>query len=99
MTIRLYVKPGCPFCLRARGFLTDLGRTFVERDIEGDVEARRELLLILGGTDVPVLTAGYQAAIGFDEGNWLRVLAHGEAAAIKDPFALPAELGPDPTKI
>ncbi|MEW5983308.1 MAG: glutaredoxin family protein [Acidobacteriota bacterium] len=99
MIIRLYVKPECPASVKAQEFLTRLGRAFVVRDIAGDLEAKRELLLIIGRTDVPVLTAGYHAAVGFDERNWLKVLAHGDEVAMADPFALPEELGPDPSRI
>jgi glutaredoxin len=97
MTIRLYVDPACPFCQKGLAFLHRLGRAFEVRDVAHDRGARRELLLIRGCTDVPVLTAGYQAAVGFDESNWLRVLAHGDQVAFSDPLALPEGLGPDPT--
>ena len=99
MTIRLYVDPESPSCERARQFLVNLGRPFLIRDVANDRVARHELLLMLGRTDVPVLTAGYHAAVGFDEANWLKVLAHGDEAARLDPFALPEELGPDPYTI
>jgi glutaredoxin len=97
MTIRLYVDPACPFCQTGQAFLHRLGRAFEVRDVVNDIVARRELVLIRGCTDVPVLTAGYQAAVGFDERNWLKVLAHGDQVALKDPLALPDGLGADPT--
>ncbi len=99
MPIRLYVDPDCPRCQEAERFLTRLGRVFVVRDIVGDRKARLDLLLCTGRTDVPVLQSGYEAAIGFDEENWLTVLRHGDAVALHDPLALPEELGPDPTPL
>jgi glutaredoxin len=39
----LYVVPGCPLCENARQLLSELGTTFVERDVANEYSALRAM--------------------------------------------------------
>ena len=44
MTAVMYVKPGCPYCERARADLTARGEPFEERDATADAGWKAELM-------------------------------------------------------
>lgn len=97
VTITLFTSPSCPHTGVARAFLAGQGVSYVERDVTADYLALRDLLYLVGRADVPTLCMGYEAAVGFDPGMWLQVLAHGrELEASGDPFILPDLFGDDP---
>jgi glutaredoxin len=94
-TITLYSLPDCPWCEAGRAFLRESGYPFVERCLHTDPTALPDMLFIVGRPDVPVLSVGYQAVVGFDPEAWHEAIR--EAMKMEgDPFELPAELGPDP---
>lgn len=49
MSLVMYVKPGCPYCQKARDHFNDNGIDFVEYDAGTDIERRREMLSYTGG--------------------------------------------------
>jgi glutaredoxin len=53
MSIVMYVKPGCPYCQRARDYYNESGIDFIEYDAQNDSERQREMLEFTGG-DVTV---------------------------------------------
>ena len=53
MSIVMYVKPGCPYCQRARDYYNENNIQFVEYDAQNDKERQREMLEYTGG-DVTV---------------------------------------------
>jgi glutaredoxin 3 len=53
MSIVMYVKPGCPYCQRARDYYNENKIPFVEYDAQNDKERQREMLEYTGG-DVTV---------------------------------------------
>jgi glutaredoxin 3 len=44
MGIALYVKPGCPYCQRARDHYIENNIDFVEYDAQNDKQRQREML-------------------------------------------------------
>ena len=96
MKRRLFSLPGCPHCERARAFLAERQVPYVEYDVSSSEEVGRLLLTLTGRTEVPALIAGYQAAVGFNEGTWVRLLRHAEQVDRVDPYKLPPDLGDDP---
>ena len=53
MSIVMYVKPGCPYCQKARDHFNANGIAFMEYDAQNDKARQREMLEFTGG-DVTV---------------------------------------------
>ncbi|HMT06731.1 MAG TPA: glutaredoxin [Pyrinomonadaceae bacterium] len=49
MAIVMYVKPGCPYCQKARDHYNANGISFVEYDAQNDKARQREMLAFSGG--------------------------------------------------
>ena len=49
MSIVMYVKPGCPYCQKARDHYNSNGISFVEYDAQNDKTRQREMLAFTGG--------------------------------------------------
>jgi glutaredoxin len=49
----MYVKPGCPYCQRARDYYNENGIEFTEYDAQNDRQRQKEMLEYTGG-DVTV---------------------------------------------
>jgi glutaredoxin len=45
----MYVKPGCPYCQKARDHFNESGIRFVEYDAQNDLSRQREMLELSGG--------------------------------------------------
>ncbi len=63
--IRLFTKPGCPYCTDAKAWLDKYGCAFDALDITKDVQVLREWRTLSGGVGVPVLAHGKDLVIGF----------------------------------
>lgn len=49
MSIVMYVKPGCPYCQKARDHYNAGGIPFVEYDAQNDKARQKEMLAYTGG--------------------------------------------------
>ena len=49
MSIVMYVKPGCPYCQKARDHFNAKGIAFTEYDAQNDKARQREMLEFTGG--------------------------------------------------
>ena len=49
MSIVMYVKPGCPYCQRARDYYNENGIEFTEYDAQNDKARQREMLEYTSG--------------------------------------------------
>jgi glutaredoxin 3 len=49
MSIVMYVKPGCPYCQRARDYYNENKIAFTEYDAQSDKARQREMLEYTGG--------------------------------------------------
>ncbi len=56
--IRLFTKPGCPYCVDAREWLQQHGCPFEVLEITQNVQVLREWRELSGGVGVPVLAHG-----------------------------------------
>jgi len=63
--IRLFTKPGCPYCVDAKEWLQQHGCPFEALEITKNVQALREWRELSGGVGVPVLAHGKDLVIGF----------------------------------
>ena len=67
--VKIYVKPGCPYCEAAREYYTQQRVAFEEINIIGNPEAQKELLkLSKGKRMVPVIVDKGQVKVGWDGG-------------------------------
>ncbi len=73
----IYVTQACPYCRRAREWMTKVGIPFVERDIEQDAAAARWVMQNTGSTAVPVFQVGARVLQGFNP-DALRRAVHEE---------------------
>ncbi len=62
----VYSTPACPWCSRAKAYLTQLGVPYEDKDVSRDVEAAREMVRISGQMGVPVLVIDGNVIVGFD---------------------------------
>ena len=49
MSLVMYIKPGCPYCQRARDYYNENNISFVEYDAENDSARRKEMFGFSGG--------------------------------------------------
>ena len=49
MAIEMYIKPGCPYCQKARDYYTENNIEFVEYDAQNDTRRKKEMLELSGG--------------------------------------------------
>lgn len=49
MALVMYVKPGCPYCQKARDYYHANGMEFIEYDAQNDKQRQREMLDLAGG--------------------------------------------------
>ena len=51
--IRLFIKPGCPWCVEAREWLDNRGIQYAILNVTGDAEARQEMHRLTGQGKAP----------------------------------------------
>jgi len=52
MSIEMYIKPGCPYCQKARDFYQENKIDFIEYDAQNDKTRKQEMLDYSGGDPV-----------------------------------------------
>ena len=62
----IYSTPTCPYCIRAKQFLSENKITFTNYDVSGDHEKAEEMIQKSGQMGVPVLDIGGEIIVGFD---------------------------------
>lgn len=65
-TVTLYTQDACEYSEMVRLHLESRGQPFVERDIDRDPAARKELL-DLGANGTPVTVIDGEVVVGYDE--------------------------------
>jgi len=65
--VTVYSTPTCPWCDRAKEYLTSRGVAFVEKDVSTDMEAAREMMQMSGQQGVPVISTDSEVIVGFDQ--------------------------------
>ena len=49
MKVKIYTKPGCPYCAKAREFYTNSGIQFEDLNAQDNPKHREEMLALTGG--------------------------------------------------
>jgi glutaredoxin 3 len=67
--VKMYTKPGCPYCAAAKEHYTKNGVAFDETNVIGDDAAQAELLKLSGGKKiVPVIVDKGKIILGWNGG-------------------------------
>ncbi len=66
MEVKIYTTPTCPWCKKAKEFLSQRGVNYMEMDVSSDPRALEELVKVSGVRSVPVITCGTDVLVGFD---------------------------------
>lgn len=74
MTIKIYSTSTCPWCKRAKAYLTEKGIAFESIDVSSNDVAQKEMIDKSGQMGVPVLDIDGKIIIGFDKEEIDRVL-------------------------
>ena len=68
-TVVVYSTPTCPYCHRAKEYLSQKGVTYTDYDVSKDRERAREMIEKSGQMGVPVIMVGEEVIVGFDQGR------------------------------
>lgn len=62
----IYTSNTCPYCVLAKNYLDEKGVSYIEKNIQTDSSARKELMS-MGYMGVPVLIINGEEVVGFDQ--------------------------------
>ncbi len=63
----VYSTPTCPYCKRAKDYLSQRGIPFVDRDVAQDRNAAKEMIEKSGQMGVPVTIIDGEVVVGFNQ--------------------------------
>ncbi len=70
----VYTSNTCPYCVSAKDYLNEKGIPFVEKNIQTDLEARKELMK-MGHMGVPVIIINGEEIVGFNKAKMDELLS------------------------
>ena len=65
--VKIYSTPTCPWCKKAKAYLTEKGIAFEGIDVSSDAKAQKEMIDKSGQMGVPVLDIDGKIVVGFDK--------------------------------
>lgn len=63
----IYTTPTCPYCKRAKEYLSPKGISYQEYDVAADRDKARELIQKSGQMGVPVIMIDNEVVFGFNQ--------------------------------
>ncbi|MDP4087721.1 MAG: glutaredoxin family protein [Bacillota bacterium] len=66
MSVTVYTSSTCPWCVKAKQYLSSKGVEYKEVNVSLDMQAAREMIEKSGQRGVPVLDINGQIVVGFD---------------------------------
>ena len=72
--VLIYSTSTCPYCIRAKQFLTENNIQFTNYDVSADQEKAEEMVKKSGQMGVPVLDIDGEIIVGFDKDRIKEVL-------------------------
>ncbi len=63
----IYSTPTCPYCKRAKEYLSRKGISYTDIDVAQDREKAKEMIQKSGQMGVPVITIDNEVVVGFNE--------------------------------
>jgi glutaredoxin-like YruB-family protein len=73
--VTVYSTPSCPWCTRAKRYLSEHGISYSDYDVSKDKAAAEKMVKRTGQMGVPVLEIGSNIVIGFDKNKIDRLLS------------------------
>ena len=64
--VKVYTTPTCPYCQKAKEFLSKKGINFIAYNVAKDRKALDEMVKISGARSVPVISVCNEVMAGFD---------------------------------
>lgn len=74
VTVKVYSTPTCPWCTKAKEFLTENKVKFENINVAEDEKARNDMVERSGQMGVPVIEIGKEMIVGFDESKIKKIL-------------------------
>lgn len=65
--VKVFTTNACPWCVKAKSYLTKKGVEYTELNVQDDMEAREEMVKKSKQMGVPVLDINGTIIIGFDK--------------------------------
>ena len=72
--VKVYSTPTCPWCTKAKEFLTKNKVKFENINVAEDEKARNDMVERSGQMGVPVIEIGKEMIVGFDESKIKKIL-------------------------
>ena len=66
-TVVVYSTPTCPWCRRAKEYLSQKGIHYTEHNVADDRDKAREMIQKSGQMGVPVITIDSEVVVGFNQ--------------------------------
>ena len=63
----IYSTPTCPYCKRAKDYLSRKGITYIDRNVAADKDAAKEMIQKSGQMGVPVIIIDSEIVVGFNQ--------------------------------
>ena len=70
----IYSSNTCPYCTTAKSYLEEKGIEYLEKNVQTDKDARKELMA-MGHMGVPVIVIDGEEIVGFDKNKIEEMLA------------------------
>lgn len=64
--VTIYTTDTCPYCIKAKKYLSEKGIEYNEKNVHKDFQAKQELLA-MGYRTVPVIVINKREIVGFDK--------------------------------
>ena len=74
VTVKVYSTPTCPWCIKAKEFLTANKIKFEKINVAEDEKARKYIIEKSGQMGVPVIEIDKEIIVGFDESKIKKLL-------------------------
>lgn len=74
VNVKIYTTPTCPYCVKAKDYFKRKGVKYTEYNVAQDKGALQEMVKLSGGRSVPVIAAGDEVMIGFDQARLDKIL-------------------------
>ena len=71
----VYSTPTCPYCTRAKDYLSQKGVPYTEINVAEDREKANEMIQKTGQMGVPVIMIDEEIVVGFNQGQLDKLLA------------------------
>ena len=64
--VKVYSTNSCPWCVKAKNYLSSLNVEYIDLNVQEDMEAREEMVSKSKQMGVPVLDINGEIIVGFD---------------------------------